>query len=344
MCYSTEGEGWLGVYCPPGGSPAKLPLPPNAGPQGAKATAVNDAGVVVGFSYQGTSGSLEVGCIWWPDGTVQEIPPAPGGTSSPAYAVNGLGLVVGGSGNKPYQWYDGVMTIMEVPAPFESGNAWRVADAGFVIGTVGNAATTGRAYRWKGNDITLLEPVGAHTASRGLGVNNLGWVVGDSRTYLGLGFGYAQTPTLWTESGSFALPMPSGFTNGAASSVNDQGQIIGTIGGLSGQGIPSTSVIWINGVCYPINDLTAPGSPVVASLVGLTHSGSMLTGGAVKLLSPISSAVHDLNGDCAVDGSDLMKLLSEWGPRDWSVADLNHDGIVNGADLAQVLGNWTSSK
>ncbi len=45
-----------------------------------------------------------------------------------------------------------------------------------------------------------------------------------------------------------------------------------------------------------------------------------------------------------MDGSDLMKLLSEWGPRDWSVADLNHDGIVNGADLAQVLGNWTGSK
>jgi len=75
-------------------------------------------------------------------------------------------------------------------------------------------------------------------------------------------------------------------------------------------------VLWINGSLQGINDLTLPRSPVIGDLAGINGTGQRLTGGSVKLLTPMSQIS----------------------------ADLNHDGIVNGADLAQVLGNWTGSK
>jgi len=236
-----------------------------------------------------------------------EIPPAPGATSSAAFGINGSGTVVGGSGNKPYRCHDGVMTVMAVPPPFSSGGARRISDAGFVTGIVGNEATTGRAYRWKDDNVTLLEPVGGHTASKGLGVNNLGWVVGSARTYLGLVLGFATTPTLWTESGAVALPLPSGYAKGSANSVNDQGVILGAVAGMQGQGIPEKAVIWLNGECYLVSDLLVEGAPTISTVIALNQTGRILSGGTAKVLSPVEPAIHDLNGDCAVDGSDLMK-------------------------------------
>jgi hypothetical protein len=48
----------------------------------------------------------------------------------------------------------------------------------------------------------------------------------------------------------------------------------------------------------------------------------------------------DLNGDGAVDGSDLGVLLAAWGTSD-ALADLNDDGVVDGADLGVLLANWS---
>jgi DNA-binding beta-propeller fold protein YncE len=51
----------------------------------------------------------------------------------------------------------------------------------------------------------------------------------------------------------------------------------------------------------------------------------------------------DLNGDCVIDGTDLLILLSEWGKcgdPDDCPADLNGDGVVDGGDLLILLANW----
>ena len=48
----------------------------------------------------------------------------------------------------------------------------------------------------------------------------------------------------------------------------------------------------------------------------------------------------DLNGDGAVNGSDLSVVLNVFGLTDPS-ADLNHDGVVNGGDISLILNNWT---
>ena len=49
--------------------------------------------------------------------------------------------------------------------------------------------------------------------------------------------------------------------------------------------------------------------------------------------------VGDINGDGAVDGTDLTILLGAWGTDD-SMADLDGDGFVDGVDLTILLGNW----
>jgi len=48
----------------------------------------------------------------------------------------------------------------------------------------------------------------------------------------------------------------------------------------------------------------------------------------------------DLNGDGAVDASDLAVLLGAWGANG-GPADLDGDGQVNASDLAVLLGAWS---
>jgi phosphodiesterase/alkaline phosphatase D-like protein len=55
---------------------------------------------------------------------------------------------------------------------------------------------------------------------------------------------------------------------------------------------------------------------------------------------PTRSFCADLNGDGAVDGTDLGLLLVQWGGA--GSADLNGDGTVDGADLALLLSTWES--
>jgi hypothetical protein len=48
----------------------------------------------------------------------------------------------------------------------------------------------------------------------------------------------------------------------------------------------------------------------------------------------------DLNGDAAVDGTDLGMLLAAWSAAHHP-ADLDLSGEVDGADLAFMLAGWT---
>jgi len=189
----------------------------------------------------------------------------------------------------------------------------------------------------------LLQPVGGHPTSLGYGVNSSGWVAGMSRTYLGSGLGFLQEPTLWIGANGMQLPAPPGYTKEYALDVDDSGVVIGYFLN-AGPGFPAVGVVWVDFQVFKTSEIVVRGSPVVGEMKELNSVGQMLSMGSAKILTPVNKPATDLNGDCAVDGSDLMKLLAEWGPREWSFADLNHDGVVNGADLAQVLGNWTGSK
>lgn len=60
-------------------------------------------------------------------------------------------------------------------------------------------------------------------------------------------------------------------------------------------------------------------------------------------ITSLDCPTGDLNGDCAVDGLDLLILLGAWGDcsnPDDCPADLNDDGTVDGLDLLILLQNW----
>jgi hypothetical protein len=52
-----------------------------------------------------------------------------------------------------------------------------------------------------------------------------------------------------------------------------------------------------------------------------------------------NSCPSDIDGDDAVNVSDLLMIIDQWGLSD-SPADINQDGIVDVSDLLMVVGNW----
>jgi hypothetical protein len=73
--------------------------------------------------------------------------------------------------------------------------------------------------------------------------------------------------------------------------------------------------------------------------------GGVTASGIARLSSCVTSAnPGDVNGDGSVDTSDLLLVLSSWGPcekGDPCVADLDDSGNVNVQDLLEVLANWS---
>ncbi|MBX3354144.1 MAG: hypothetical protein KF724_00420 [Phycisphaeraceae bacterium] len=342
-CHGVTGE--VPVYCPPGGSPQDLPLPPGAGPKGANTVAVNDSGVVVGFSYQGTSGSQLVGCVWMPDGTVTTISPAPGGTSSKTNAVNNQGAVVGSSAGKPYVWLNGEMTLLPIPAGVLTGGyATDISDSGFVVGEFGHHSNgTLRGFRWRDGEFEVLEPAESYTVSRARGVNDAGVAVGASNAYEN-GVYVGSVATVWTKESIIALPSLPGHPYSYAMSINSSGVIVGGAS-LNGYADTNVAVVWVNGEVYKLAELMVQGTPTIGTLPkAINAAGEILILGAIKIVTPISSVSADLTGDCAVDGKDIAKVLAEWGVTPWTVADVDQDGVVGGRDLALVLGEWTGPK
>ena len=49
----------------------------------------------------------------------------------------------------------------------------------------------------------------------------------------------------------------------------------------------------------------------------------------------------DLDGDGAVNVSDLLLLLADWGTCPGCVGDISGDGVVDTNDLLTLLANWT---
>jgi hypothetical protein len=78
----------------------------------------------------------------------------------------------------------------------------------------------------------------------------------------------------------------------------------------------------------------------VADVCDITGGGSLDTDGdgvPDECQPPV--VLGDLDGDGAVNGSDLAILLGSWGDRG-GAADLNGDGTVDAADLGILLGAW----
>jgi probable HAF family extracellular repeat protein len=195
-----------------------------------EALEVNNHGVVVGNS-ETASGALRP--FLWYRGVMRELNVA---GSSSATAVNDRGQVTGASIREPgqepeaYRWQRGRTTFLgTLPAPVPSSGGQDINDRGHVVGSSLTPATptseVSHAVLWRGRHILDLGAFG-EGPSRALGVNNRGWVVGDSEE-AGGGLPHAF---LWRKGQMTDLgTLFGGFS--AAHAVNDRGVIAGTSDG-----------------------------------------------------------------------------------------------------------------
>ncbi|WP_375424725.1 hypothetical protein [uncultured Friedmanniella sp.] len=158
---------------------------PNSG-----ATAINDHGVVVGWTYTPDSGYSGHAFVW--DPTVKPVKMRDlgtlGGVDSVAYGINNAGTVVGSATTRrrvvrPVIWSAGQHTVTDIGTlpGYDSGVARDVNDRGYVVGEDFNAANPrqSRAFVWSPltRTVTALStPSGL--ASRATAINYHGVVVG----------------------------------------------------------------------------------------------------------------------------------------------------------------------
>ncbi|MBC8522471.1 hypothetical protein H8D29_00940, partial [PVC group bacterium] len=53
------------------------------------------------------------------------------------------------------------------------------------------------------------------------------------------------------------------------------------------------------------------------------------------------AVIGDVNGDGNVDVTDLLSVISAWGPCGGCLGDLDNNGTVDVTDLLIIIGNWS---
>ncbi len=183
---------------------------------------INDAGQIVGWARVSTGDWLAFS--YMPGVGLSYLPTLPGQpVRAYAFAVNPVGLIAGdvgwGGGAHAARWTaDGALVDLDG----SSGYSWGadINAGGDVVGWVGleNAA------RWSaGGGLQLLPSLPGLVASRALGMNDAGVIVGESHN------GLVHHACMWSAEG---VPLDLGDLAGGAESaeardVNSSGQVVG---------------------------------------------------------------------------------------------------------------------
>jgi probable HAF family extracellular repeat protein len=200
------------------------------------ATDINEAGQVIGFSYNVYDNTPVYTHIffWSRESRMQEIGPMGGNTSQPyswGHAINSLGQVTGFTfldynsfPSQPWWWSvkDGLNLLSTEGGYYNYAVA--INDKGQIVGTINN-----NAYLWttEGGIKNLGSLPGFYGVSDARAINNLGQVIGHKQNLEGQVVGF-----FWTESGGVKeLTVPGPWIPGSATdprAINDKGQVIGS--------------------------------------------------------------------------------------------------------------------
>lgn len=143
------------------------------------ARAINDSGIVVGYSPTlppGTSSYLPTAFLWTSAGGIQNLGHSIGGAGSTAFAINAQGQIVGYAstslGNHPVLWtVSGAFEDLD-PSPQDSGQANAINSLGDVVGWT----SPGGAFIWSaasGMKRIGLTPNGINDSDQVVGANLL---------------------------------------------------------------------------------------------------------------------------------------------------------------------------
>jgi probable HAF family extracellular repeat protein len=231
----------------------------------AQAFAVNDAGVVVGYSVDGQGRQRAI--RFQSGGTIQDLGTLQGGIHAAANDVSNHGWIVGMSerrfGNDEFQraalWRNGtVLDLGTFGGEFSEANG--VNDASQVVGWAWYPLPQRlqRAFLW--SDATGMIDLGTlgGNVSTAADVNDQGAVVGSSQVLPAQSTSHAF---LWTTgTGMVDLGTPPGTTDSYATAINNVGQIVGNSVGFDGTGFVFQPLLCEKGSAYILNELIAPGS------------------------------------------------------------------------------------
>jgi probable HAF family extracellular repeat protein len=282
----------------------------------------------------------------------------PGGTYSPALGINNSGQVVGLWGNNitgplplAYFWQKDQMIDISSDFGTPKSRANAINDFGQATGWMGsNAATNGNAFIWQNGQVTTLPHLPGGYRSEGLGINNLGHVVGTSR--IGIPNGANQVhATAWIDGAPIDLGTFPGFITSAADDINDSGAIVGRSWNSGGNPNISRACIWQNDVMTDLNDLVPPNLGMTIYRATAINNAGQIAGTAqtlqfdvlAVLLTPKAPQLGDLNSDCTVGITDFLTLLAAWGPclpGASCAEDLDGDSNVGIGDFLVLLANW----
>jgi uncharacterized membrane protein len=188
--------------------------------------------------------------VWATNASAQiaptELPSLPGATSSAASGINSSGQISG--------------TIRFAVAPLARAVVWNggppielsrlcatcdttaadINETGDVAGSATDSSGVVHPAVWRNGVLSTLPLLSGHTAAGALTINNVGVLAGQSRDASGV-----TRPVLWANGGveDLAAAVP-GLMFGIASSINDAGQVVGTIQATEG----SRAFAWNGGI------------------------------------------------------------------------------------------------
>ena len=248
------------------------------------ATAINDAGQVVGWAGTENYGSH---AFLWQSGSMQDLGTL-GGTYSVAFDINAAGQVVGAANtsgyapNHAFLWQSGSMQDLGTLGGTDSA-ALGINAAGQVVGqafTSGDA--TYHAFLWQSGNMQDLGTLGGKS-STALDINDTGQVVGGAGTQ-----NYGSHAFLW-QSGNMQDLGTLGGTS-VARGINAAGQVVG----YSYTDVAQHAFLWQSGSMTDLNSLIDPLSGWtitdafdINDLGQIVASGCSTGGCTAVLLTPV---------------------------------------------------------
>jgi uncharacterized membrane protein len=216
------------------------------------ATAINDAGMVVGTSGPAFYIIFGGGRAFLHDGaSMHELPGFPGALDSAAFDINNAGVVVGTItvpvgfqvALLPVYWEDGQVHQLPLPAGAEVGRAAVINEAGVIAGAAGLPSPTLPDFglqpaRWVDGSPEWLPLPAGDQFGVATGINDAGEIVGHTGKLDPIfGFPLEQRPVLWTDQGvvdlTEAADLPAEWTFVFTGDVNNHGEICGSAMGSS---------------------------------------------------------------------------------------------------------------
>jgi len=200
---------------------------------------INDRGQILGVSFtnstpQPTTGVPTFDGFLWENGTMTDIPDPLGGTQLSPYYLSNRGQVVGNANlagdnfeqaRHPFLWEEGTFTDLGTFGG-TIGDAYKINDAGQIVGEASFADGTYHAALWQRGEIFDLGTVANDPCSVALDINSRGQAVGWS----GVCDQSAPRPFLWDKNAGMVdvntlISADSGIYVFWASNINDRGEI-----------------------------------------------------------------------------------------------------------------------